>query len=92
MADTGKYVGKWKMVSVSVFGMTEPLSVDNTIYINADGTAKMVSPEDEKAYIWKETDYGLFLDGKSDLKLTADGDKFTTKILGFITINIEKQD
>ena len=93
MADTAnsKYLGSWKGVSMTALGKTEPLTVDNTIVLRADGTAVYTTPDETRAYIWKETDYGVFLDGKADLKLKADGDKLTTRVLGFVTINFEKQ-
>ena len=93
MADlsNSKYVGKWNGVSVTMFGKTEPLTVENVLELRADGTAVYTSSEDQKAYIWKETDYGVFLDGKADLKLKVDGDKLTTKVFGFVTLNFEKQ-
>ncbi len=64
----------------------------NVLELKADGTATYTSEEDMKAYIWKETDYGVFLDGKADMKLKADGDKLTTRIMGFVTLNFEKQE
>ena len=95
MADmsNSKYVGKWRISYVTVLGNTEPLTVENTLDLKADGTALQSSEngEDVKAYIWKETDYGVFLDGKSDMKLTADGDILKTKLFGFVTLNFERK-
>ena len=34
---------------------------------------------------------GVFLDGKSDLKLKDNGDKLTTRVFGLVTLNFEKQ-
>ena len=58
--------------------------------LNADGTAVYTSEDDPKEYTWKETGYGVFLDGKSDMKMTADGDKLKTRILGIVTVAFEK--
>lgn len=91
MANTGKYVGKWKMVSVTVFGMTGELSTDNEVLINSDGTASVSSEAETKEYEWTETSYGLYLDGKSDLKLYADGDRLAIRLLGVISVNLERQ-
>ncbi|MBR4462590.1 MAG: hypothetical protein IKS51_08435 [Erysipelotrichaceae bacterium] len=93
MADlsNSKYVGTWKCVSVTVFGKTEELTVESRIHINADGTATQTSPEEKRTYTWKETGYGVFLDGKGDLKLKAEGDKLTTRIMGFVTLTYEKE-
>lgn len=92
MADlsNSKYIGKWRIASVSVLGLSEPLTNENVLILNADGTAQYTSPEDPREYTWKETGYGVFLDGKSDMKLTADGDKLTTRLLGIITLNFER--
>ena len=85
-----KYVGNWHIVSVSFLGLSEPLNSENILSINADGTAAYASDEDPREYTWEETSYGLFLDGKSDMKLTADGDKLTTKLLGVVTLTFER--
>ena len=92
MADlsNSRYTGKWRARSLAVFGRTEPLSAENLLVLNADGTAVYTSEDDPKEYTWKETGYGVFLDGKSDMKMTADGDKLKTRILGIVTVAFEK--
>lgn len=89
MADS-KYIGQWKAVSVTVGKMTEQIGGNSILFINADGTAHYGEGEDRKDYVWTEKNYGIYLDGKSDMKLTADGDRLTTRLLGFITITFEK--
>ena len=93
MADLtdSKYLGKWKGVSVTLLGNTEPLTVESVIALNADGTATYTSPEEVKEYTWTEKSYGVYLDGKSDLKLTYDDGMLKTRIMGFVTVNFEKQ-
>ena len=93
MADlsSSKYIGVWKGVSVSLLGRTEALTVENILTLNADGTATYTSPDETREYTWKETHYGVFLDGKSDLKLTDDNGILKTRVFGFVTLNFEKQ-
>ncbi len=93
MADlsNSKYLGVWKGVSVSLLGRTEALDVENILTLNADGTATYTSPDEVREYTWKETNYGVFLDGKSDLKLTDDNGMLKTRVFGFVTLNFEKQ-
>lgn len=88
-----KYIGKWKAVSVKVMDITEPLKNSTSILsINADGTAVYGEGEDRKDYTWKETGYGLYLDGRSDMKLTDEEGRLSTRLLGFITVIFEKLD
>jgi len=81
-----KFVGTWEPVSIEFLGNKGDFESESRIDIRADGTALMYSPdekdEDKKAYIWKETDYGVFLDGKSDLKLKYIDDTLYLKFLG----------
>ena len=71
MADLSdsKYLGNWRLTSVSMKDKYE---------------------EPEEDYTWKEADYGVYLDGKSDLKLKDEGGYLMTKVLG-VTIKLEKQ-
>ena len=96
MADlsNSKYVGTWKGVSITLLGRTEPLEVENILTLKEDGTAIYITPEnnDIRAYIWKETSYGVFLDGKSDLKLTDEEGMLKTKLFGFVTLNFVKEE
>ena len=93
MADikNSKYLGKWRNASVTVFGKTEPMSDNSYIEIRADGTASYISKSETRDYTWKETNYGVFLDGKSDLKLKEDDDTLHISFLG-ITINYERME
>ena len=81
-----KYVGTWKPVTIELFGKKDNFESDSRLEIKADGTALMYSvneaDEDKKAYVWKETDYGIFLDGKHDFKIKAEGDTLYLKFLG----------
>ncbi len=62
--------------------------------LKEDGTAVYVTPEnnDIRAYIWKETSYGVFLNGKSDMKLTDEEGMLKTKLFGFVTLNFVKEE
>ena len=85
-----KYVGTWRGVSVSFLNHSGEITADNSLIIKADGTATTGTGDDLKAYIWKETSYGIFLDGKSDLKMYANGDDLEVRFLG-IVITYKKQ-
>ena len=67
---------------------------ESRLDLKADGTAIMSSPgetEDERnAFIWKETDYGVFLDGKHDFKLKYKDDTLYLKFLG-VSIGYKKE-
>ncbi len=87
MADLSgsKYLGSWKLDSVSMLSESGHLDHDHYLILKADGTATFGSEE----YEWKETKEGFRLDGKSDLKFKDEGDKLTAKIL-FVTLNFIK--
>ena len=90
-----KFVGTWKPATIEFFGKKDNFESNSRIDLRADGTALMYSPdekeEDKKAFIWKETDYGVFLDGKSDLKLKYVDDVLYLKFLG-VTLVYKKED
>ena len=92
MADlsNSKYVGTWRAVSVSFLNQSGEITADNAIEIKPDGTATQKDGDGFRAYTWKETDYGVFLDGKSDLKLKDDGDGLKLTFLG-VAIHYKKQ-
>lgn len=89
-----KFVGTWKPVSIEFLGNKGDFETESRLEIKADGTAIMSSPgetEDERnAYIWKETDYGVFLDGKHDFKLKYKDDTLYLKFLG-VSIGYKKE-
>ena len=89
-----KFVGTWKPVSIEFLGNKGDFESEGRLEIKADGTAIMSSPgetEDERnAYIWKETIYGVFLDGKHDFKLKYKDDTLYLKFLG-VTIGYKKE-
>ena len=83
------FVGTWKPVSIEFLGNKGDFESESRIEIRADGTALMYSPdekeEDKKAFIWKETDYGVFLDGKHDFKLKYKDDTLYLKFHIFLS-------
>lgn len=90
-----KFVGSWKPETIEFLGKKDDFKTESRLELKADGTALMYSlneaEEDKKAYIWKETDYGVFLDGKSDLKLKYIDDVLYLKFLG-VSIGYKKVD
>ena len=89
-----KFVGTWKPVSIEFLGNKGDFESESRLDLKADGTAIMSSPgetEDERnAFIWKETDYGVFLDGKHDFKLKYKDDTLYLKFLG-VSIGYKKE-
>ena len=93
MADlsSSKYCGTWRGTSISFMGKTESLTVENVLAINGDGTATYSSPSEVKEFTWRETSYGVFLDGKADMKLKAVDETLQTKVLGIVTLIFERE-
>ena len=87
MADlsSSKYLGTWKLESVSMFSESGTLEHEHYLTLKADGTATIGSEE----YTWKETGEGIRLGGKSDLKFKDEGDKLTARLL-IVTLNFKK--
>ena len=77
-----KYIGVWKMDSISAFGESGELEDDYTLTLNGDGTAIFASSEETSNCKWQETSKGLKLTGDAKMSFTADGDALVTKILG----------
>lgn len=90
-----KYVGTWKPISIEFLGNKDDFKTESRLELRADGTAVMYSPseaQDERnAFIWKETDYGVFLDGKHDFKLKEKDDTLILSFLG-VKIAYKKED
>ena len=89
-----KFVGTWRPVSIEFLGYKGDFKTESRLELKADGTAIMSSPDeaedDRKAFIWKETDYGVFLDGKHDFKLKYIDDVLYLKFLG-VSIGYKKE-
>ena len=93
MADLSgsKYLGNWRLTSVSMKDKYEEPEEDYILTLNADGSASFTAQSAQvEDYTWKEADYGVYLEGKSDLKLKDEGDYLMTKVLG-VTLKLEKQ-
>lgn len=77
-----KYVGTWKVDSLSFKDEEGELEGDYILTVNGDGSAQFVSEEGTSNCTWKLTKDGFKTKGDAKLKFTDDGDGIKAKILG----------
>ena len=77
-----KYVGIWKVDSLSFKDEEGELEGDYILTVNGDGSAQFVSEEGTSNCTWKLTKEGFKTKGDAKLKFKDDGDGIKAKILG----------
>ena len=78
-----KYVGTWKVTSVSMGEESEDLDDEWILTINADGTGTLTSGDEDPAnFTWTPTDDGFKTQGDVKTPFKDDGDNIKTSILG----------
>lgn len=77
-----KYVGTWKVDSLSFKDEVGELEHDYVLTVNGDGTAQFVSEEGTHNCTWKLTKNGFKTKGDTKLKFKDDGDGIKAKVIG----------
>ena len=62
--------------------VSEEFDTEWTLILEADGTGKSISEDEESSFTWKTTDKGFKTSGDVKTEFVEDGDSITTKILG----------
>ena len=90
-----QYVGTWKAVRAELLGkeadLREALEEDLVMVLNADGTASLISGEEESTGNWSETSDGVKLTGTDmNTSLKNVNGQLTIEMFGF-NIYFDKQ-
>lgn len=81
LADS-KYVGTWKVDTISLKDVSEEFDTEWIIVLEADGTGKSMSEDESDDFTWEPTSNGFKTKGDIKLEFTDDGDGIKTKIIG----------
>lgn len=83
-ADTtdSKYVGTWKVDTISFQDTSEAFDTEWTLVINEDGTGQTMSEGETADFTWTPTDKGFKTKGGIKTDFVDDGDAIMTKIIG----------
>ena len=77
-----KFVGTWKVDTITFKDTTEPFDTAWTLVVKADGTGQSISEDETEEFTWTPTDNGFKTKGDVKATFVADGDSITTKIIG----------
>lgn len=77
-----KYVGTWKVDTISLKDVSESFDTEWTIELKADGTGTTTSEGQTEDLTWTPTDNGFKAKGAINTDFVDEGDGIKTKILG----------
>ena len=85
-----KYVGTWKLSSLSFQDDSEAFEEDYTLILTGDGKGQFIDEEGESNITWSLTNDGFKTKGDTKLTFTDDGENIKTKVIG-VELIFEKQ-
>lgn len=77
-----KYVGTWKVDTISFKDQSETFDTEWTIILEADGTGKSISTDESGDFTWELTNNGFKTKGSMNTEFVDDGDAITTTVIG----------
>ena len=77
-----KYVGTWKVDTISFKDQLEQFDTEWTIILNADGTGESISEDETGDFTWTLTDKGFKTKGSMNTDFVDDGESITTTVIG----------
>lgn len=77
-----KYVGSWKIDSMSFMDESENFDETWILTLNADGTGISEDKEGKSEFTWTPTDNGFKTKGSVNTTFTDDGENIKTTMLG----------
>ena len=77
-----RYVGTWKVDTISFKDASESFDTEWTLELAADGTGKSISEGDTEEFTWTLADNGFKTKGAVNTDFTDDGDSIKTKVIG----------
>lgn len=77
-----KYVGTWKVDTISFKDQSEAFDTEWTLVLEADGTGKSLSEGETDEFTWTLSSKGFKTKGGVSTEFVDDGDGIKTTILG----------
>jgi len=77
-----KYVGTWKVDTISFKDQSEAFDTEWTIILEADGTGKSIGEGETDEFMWTLSNKGFKTKGDVNTEFVDDGDGIKTTILG----------
>ena len=85
-----KYLGTWKVASMTLLGESEAPDEEIILVLNPDGTATLATGGEVSNCTWDETNSGIKLKGDAKLTFTEKDGGLTAKVIG-VEMLFEKQ-
>lgn len=79
---SSKYVGTWKVDTISMKDVSESFDTEWTIILEADGTGQSISEDETDDFTWKLSKKGFKTEGALNTEFEDDGDGIKTKVIG----------